>query len=272
MSGTKSIDQTSDVGADNYVMGSLKARLNSELSKPSKDLESRILERTIPTWVPCTNYPLNRTLFVSSEDLLGLYDLGICLTVATITPLIDTNYEQICSNLEKIIQYLTLTIYQFAPPSTANVMGFKVYLYTEEQIILNGFTLVGKVTKTKLSMFLPTTYYEYEMELVFDDRYNTEWVEAPRLDTCITPPWKTFKRRGLSPAYDTTGEKFNPLGLEFSESEQIAVNPFTTTSSPFTTTSSPFKCPSVPFSNPFKYPSTPPIAIPARSFGLGGFR
>jgi len=182
--------QTIDTGADGYTMGNLTIRHNSKMTDAEKK-RIGVPEYAFP--------PGEMTVLIRTEgDDTEVFSLGLQLNVATIVPI---SWKPTLACVKLIIQYLILTLYEKVPPSTANLMEFKVLLYLGKPYNMVGFGYVSQTHETRLCTALPGVDggYEYFTTLMFDEAYNTQYVRAPRLDLVPKPSWTVYK--GTTPPW-----------------------------------------------------------------------
>lgn len=202
---------------DGFVYGLLRSRLNSELLRSDEDIDGEHLKQLLPGHVPSRHFPGNRMVFVNG----CIFEIETTYNIFTIIPLTGwQNDGRGVGNLDAVIKYLILCIYDAVPPSIANVIKFQIYLYTDKPVTFNGFEYTNTYgNQSALLSTFATQKYQYIMFLSFDNKYNTRYIKAPQCDIILPPHWRKLETlHGNAMCFDpkglTTepGEPYSPFG------------------------------------------------------------
>lgn len=189
---------------DYFSYGLLRARFNGQLRRDDGDVD--VIHRYCPGHVPPTQFPGNRTVFFGDT----VFDVGVYKNLYTVIPLTKwTDNKKGLDMLTTLVKYIILTIHQEVPPSVANAMGVKVYLYAEDRVSVPGFEEVIQRDDTILCYHLASPRHEYVSVLMFDNNYNTPFIKCHDLENFATPSWE----ENLQPR--TVGVSFSPRGFNF---------------------------------------------------------
>jgi len=159
----------SDCNAHKYQNGNLLVLNNKELLN---DFSSQKMLNDIVKWTPNSSNSLNRTIIIfSGSTPTAVYSLNFIMSVCTCYPVITTNFVE---QMNVLLGYLEMTIQSLGVPvNIANVIKFKLYFYTPQNVQFDFGKTNG--TFTSKSIFgenLPVSGYEWIYKFYFSPEFK----------------------------------------------------------------------------------------------------